>query len=111
MARTKKKLTKKVRSEVLKYLSILKKDNLPIQKAFIYGSYAKGTPTKWSDIDVCIVSQKFTNTWKAIEYLWSRRPFDLNYTIEPIGFSSRDFHDGSPLVDEIKKTGIEIYVK
>lgn len=109
MARIKKKLTKKVKSEVLKYLSILKEDNLPIQKAFVYGSYAKGTSTKWSDIDVCIVSQKFTNTWNAIGYLWSRRPFDLHYTIEPIGFSVKNFREGSPLIDEIKKTGIEIY--
>lgn len=107
MAFSKKTLPKKVKIQVQKYLDILKKDNLPIQKVFVYGSYAKGTSHKLSDIDMFVVSQKFTNTWSAIEYLWSRRPFDVDYTIEPIGFSVKDFREGSSLVDEIKKTGVE----
>ncbi|MDP2631052.1 MAG: nucleotidyltransferase domain-containing protein [Candidatus Uhrbacteria bacterium] len=108
MAISKKTLPPKVKLQVKKYLAILKKDNLPIQKAFVYGSYAKGTPHKWSDIDVCIVSSRFTSTWSAIEYLWSHRPFDVRYTIEPIGFSTKDFREGSPLVNEIKRTGVPV---
>lgn len=108
MPTAKKILPKKVRFQVQKYLAILKKDNLPIQKVLVYGSYAKGTPHEWSDIDLCIVSPKFINTWSAIEYLWSHRPFDLHHTIEPIGFSTKDFRDGSPLINEIKKTGVRV---
>ena len=108
MALSKKTLPKKIRSHVKRYVAILKKNNIPIQKAFVYGSYAKGTAHKWSDIDVCIVSPKFVNTWSAIEYLWAHRPFDVRYTIEPIGFSPKDFHDGSSLVDEIKRTGVKV---
>ena len=108
MAHTKKTLPKKVRFQVQRYLTILKKDKLPIQRAIVYGSYAKGTPHKWSDIDVCIVSSKFRDTWSAIEYLWARRPFNMQFTIEPIGFTTKDFREGSSLVDEIKRTGIEV---
>ena len=104
----KKKLSKKITVQVQRYIAILKKDKLPIQKILVYGSYAKGTPHKWSDIDVCVVSSKFKNTWSAIEYLWAQRLFDKHYTIEPIGFSVKDFSSSSPLIDEIKNTGIEV---
>lgn len=104
----KKNLPKPVTAQIQKYLAILKKDKLPIDKVFVYGSYAKGSASQWSDIDLCVVSPKFKNTWSAIEYLWALRPFDPTYTIEPIGFSTKDFRDGSSLVDEIKHFGIEL---
>lgn len=108
----KKPIPKKVIKEINKFLEILKEDKLPMDKVILYGSYAKGNPRRWSDIDLCVVSPKFKDAWGAMEYLWKRRKiFDVNYTIEPIGFSPKDFRESSSLINEIKKTGIVIYKK
>ncbi len=102
-------IPQKVRKEVEKYISILKGDKLPIKEAILFGSYATGKQRKWSDIDLCIISPKFKNSWDATEYLWFKRKiFDVKYTIEPVGFSPRDFRESSSLINEIKKTGIRI---
>lgn len=108
----KKAIPNKVQEQIDKYLEILKQDKLPVKKVFLFGSYAKGTPHKWSDIDLCIITPKFKDSWKASNYLWSKRKiFDINYAIEPHGFTPDDFHDPSnPLADQIKKTGIKIPV-
>lgn len=92
------------------YLRILKADNLPITSAFLFGSFAKGTPSQWSDIDVCIISPRFKNPWQALQYLWSKRVDDTGLTIEPIGFHPNDFSEDSSLTSEIKRTGIKISV-
>lgn len=106
-----KKIPKEVEKEIAEYVANLKKDRLPIKKVILFGSYAKGKQRRWSDIDVCVVSPRFKNPWKAMEYLWLKREIsNSRYAIEPIGFSPKDFREGSSLIDEIKQTGIEIKI-
>ena len=107
----KKQVLKKVEKKIKEYVTLLRQDKLPIQKVILFGSYAKGTQNKWSDVDVCIVSPRFKNSWQAGEYLWEKRILDMRYVIEPHGFNPTDFNDKySSLAQEIKKTGIEIKV-
>jgi predicted nucleotidyltransferase len=40
------------------YVSDVKKA-MPIDHVFLYGSYAKGIATEWSDIDICFFSRSF----------------------------------------------------
>lgn len=106
----KKRIPKKVEQEIKEYVKVLKKDKLPIKKVYLYGSYAKGSQHKWSDIDLCIISSNFNDPWKALRYLWKKRTIsDVRYTIEPVGFNPRDFNNSS-LANEIKKHGIEMKV-
>lgn len=106
----KKRIPKKVEKEIERYLGILKEDSLPINKVFLFGSFARGLQHKWSDIDLCVISPKFKDSFEASQYLWKKRKiFDINYTIEPVGFSMKDFNDKyNSLASEIKKTGIEV---
>ena len=106
----KRKIPKKVNEQIKKYVDMLKEDQIPITKVILFGSYSRGRQNKWSDIDLCIISPKFKDAWKALEYLWSKREiFDINYTIEPVGFSPKDFQDKyDSLINEIKTTGIEM---
>ncbi len=107
----KKTLSKKITKEVKDYVADLKQDKLPINKVIVFGSYAKGSAHKWSDIDVCIISPKFNDSWKALQYLWLKRTKnDAPSTIEPVGFSPKDFKEGSSLINEIKKYGVEIKI-
>lgn len=100
----------KVKKEIQGFVGNLRADNLPIDKIFLFGSYAKGNPTKWSDIDLCVISPKFKNPWLALQYLWSKRIKDSGLTIEPIGFNSADFKKEDSLTNEIKMTGIELSI-
>jgi len=95
---------------IRRYIKELKKNNIPIQKAFIFGSYAKGSPKEESDIDIALVSTAFTgdrfeDRRKIVPF---RRKIDSR--IEPMPFSPEDFQKGGMLIDEIKKTGKEIDV-
>jgi len=105
----KRKLPQKIISEVKKYKKLLEADNLPIKGVYVFGSYAKGTPHKWSDIDVCIISPRFGNAWDALTYLRAKLPYGKGWIIEPIGFSPNDFESKySSLINEIKTYGVEV---
>ena len=95
---------------VKKYINELQKHNIPIQGAFIFGSYAKENPKEESDIDVALISRAFTgdrfeDRRKIVPF---RRKIDNR--IEPIPFRPEDFEEGGNLVDEIKKTGKAINI-
>jgi len=73
----------------------------------LFGSYAKGEQRKWSDIDLCIISSKFKDSFEAMHYL-SLKSNKINTIIEPHPYHPHDFVNEDPLVWEIKKTGIDI---
>lgn len=104
-----KKLPQKVIEQVKEYKKILRADKLPVRGVYVFGSYAKGTATKDSDIDVCVVSPKFKTSWSALSYLYSKLPYGLGWSIEPVGFNPKDFSDKySGLISEIKKHGVKV---
>lgn len=95
------------------YIELLKQDKLPIEKVILFGSRAKGKARRWSDIDLCIISPRFTDQLKALQYLLSKAHEvelqDMETAIEPVGYTSSSFTDEDPLVWEIKKTGMILY--
>lgn len=101
----KKKIPKIIQKKINAYLRLLHQDKLPIQQVFLFGSWAKGTASKDSDIDLCIISKDFSkiDPW---QYLWTKRIELDDYVIQPVGFHLKDFRDEDPLAYEIKKTGI-----
>ncbi len=53
-------ISPEIESIVRKFIALLEKDKR-ISKIFLYGSHAKGLATKWSDIDVAVVSPDFSD--------------------------------------------------
>ena len=105
----KRRIPNEIIREVDDFVGSLKKDKFPISAVYLFGSYAKGKQHKWSDIDLCIISSKFNDPFRALEFLWKKRIKDNGLTIEPVGFSVKDFASGrSSLIEEIKRTGIRI---
>lgn len=105
----KKRLSKKVIEEVNQYKKLLKADKLPIVGVYVFGSHAKGKAQKDSDIDVAVVSSKFKDSWSALGYLYSKLPYGLGWTIEPIGFNPKEFSNKySSLIHEIKTYGVRV---
>jgi predicted nucleotidyltransferase len=94
---------------VIKYIGELERNKIPIEKAILFGSYAKGYAKEESDIDVALVSEvfsgdRFEDRRKIIPL---RRKIDSR--IEPLPFKTEDFENGGILVEEIKKTGIVVF--
>ncbi|TSC96088.1 MAG: nucleotidyltransferase [Parcubacteria group bacterium Athens1014_10] len=90
---------------------LIKQDKLNIEKVIIFGSQTKRQSRKWSDIDLCIISPQFKNRMETLKFLWTRREDnEILEGLEPIGFSDKDFKQGSCLINEIKKTGIRLKV-
>ncbi|MBI5399842.1 nucleotidyltransferase domain-containing protein [Candidatus Saganbacteria bacterium] len=92
----------------LKFLIGQLNKNIPIKQAYLFGSYAKGQPTTESDIDLALVSSKFTgirfyDSKMLIPYLSK-----TSNLIEIHPFTSGDFTQKNLFVDEIKKTGIKL---
>lgn len=106
------RIPKDIQIRTRRFVNLLRQENFPVQKVILFGSHAKGKATKWSDVDLCVISRKFGHKKGLIDpwdYLWKKR-FELkDYGIEPLGFHPNDFVEEDPLVWEIKKNGKVIY--
>ncbi|MHB8836117.1 MAG: nucleotidyltransferase domain-containing protein [Candidatus Methylomirabilia bacterium] len=93
---------------VRRYLDELRRHDIPVSKAFLFGSYAGGNPSAESDIDLAVISEAFTGD----RFRDRRRIVPLrrliDSRIEPIPFDPRSFARGGIMADEIKRTGIPI---
>jgi predicted nucleotidyltransferase len=93
--------------KVREYKSLVQKDfPMKIEKVYLFGSYAKGTPREHSDIDVAVVVNHFEgNFFDVIPPIWKLTE-QVDFRIEP-HIIARDT-DFSGLLDEIQRTGVEI---
>ncbi len=81
--------------------------SLEIKKAFLFGSYAKGSEHKDSDIDIAIVLGNMDDFFSVqMQLMRLRRTIDLR--IEPHPINEDDFNIQNPFAYEIQKTGIEL---
>ena len=94
---------------VRKYAKKLKAEKYPFSAIYLFGSFAKGTPRKGSDIDVAVISKEMEKKGEEASFkLWKLR-MDVDTRIEPHGFSPEDFKDyWNPMAHEIKKTVIRV---
>jgi predicted nucleotidyltransferase len=95
--------------EILRlYINILKSEGIFIDKAFLYGSYLTDTATSESDIDLLIVTEN-ENDDNLAGRIW-KLTRKVNTKIEPYLIGKKRFYsnDNSPLIDLIKRTGLEI---
>ncbi len=96
--------------ETLKeFLNMVSNNGLRIERAIIFGSYAKGNADKWSDIDVALVSKDFTGVRFYDRKKLNRCLIKIDSRIEIHPFKPEDFTRDNLFVDQILKDGIEIY--
>lgn|GEM_PF-1239706 len=84
---------------------------LPVDCAYLYGSYANGNPKVFSDVDVVVVSPKFGNDIVK-EAAWLMELFEeTGLMVEPRAYSRQEFERAGPgtfLYDEVFKKGIKL---
>ena len=86
---------------------------LPIDKVYLYGSYANGT-AKWdSDVDLCFFSDNFMVEDLVIitEKLYElKRKYNKYLCLEPNAFPLAELDNDNPFIKEIMRTGIEVVI-
>ncbi len=83
------------------------RQSVDVQQVILFGSYAKGTATEHSDIDVAVVTDSPVDDWleKSTQLFRLRR--DINLSIEPVLLDS--LSDRSGFLEEIRRTGELVY--
>jgi len=90
----------------VKEYRLLLKNYFPLEKVYLFGSYAKDTNRADSDIDVAIVVSHIDGDYFSIHpLLWKLRR-QIDDRIEPI-LIEKD-NDNGDFLSEIQKYGIEI---
>lgn len=97
-----------IKASVAELIQHLNANNLLIQQAFIFGSYAKGQQSEWSDIDVALVSDRFEGNMFNDYCKMSPYLIKVNPSLEVHPFRPEDFTKDNPFVEEIIETGIRI---
>ncbi|MFH1860183.1 MAG: nucleotidyltransferase domain-containing protein [bacterium] len=88
-----------------RYVEELKKRNIDIINAYLFGSYAKDKATEWSDIDVALVTKKFIGDSFDFKFLLMKIARDIDIDIEPHPCLENEFKEDNPFALEVMKTG------
>ena len=100
-------------SAVKKYLRVLTQRGIPVQYGVLFGSWAKGRPGQWSDIDLLVVSSRFDGERRRedIDLLW-RTAAHTDNRIEPIpvGRFQYEKDDGNPILEVARREGVLITI-
>ena len=83
---------------------------MPIDRVFLFGSYAKGTADEHSDIDLCFFSHSFENQ-RSVDVVIQLMKLARKYRgvdIEPHAFPTSELDNDNPFVKEILRTGKEL---
>jgi predicted nucleotidyltransferase len=84
---------------------------MPIDKVYLYGSYASGTAEWDSDIDLCFFSKDFEsqNIMDVLGRLYAlKRKYNKDVCLEPNAFPVSELDNDNPFVKEVLRTGMEI---
>ena len=101
---------KAVNTIIQQYVTDVKKI-MPIDKVYLYGSYAKGTQQEYSDVDICFFSHAFESRRSLdilTELFFIKIKYDKDLLIQPNAFSTSELNSDNPFVKEILRTGKEI---
>lgn len=97
-----------IENTIREYLSIISK-MIPIDKAILFGSYAKGNYSEDSDIDLAIFSSSFNNQNRIESFrLLFLEAMNFPIDLQPQPFTEDDLLNPEGLVKEIFRTGIEL---
>ncbi len=94
----------------LKHLVLDLKKSHDIREAYLYGSYARNNPTRYSDVDIALVLGTFRDGSPMDErFEIFHEVQQHNSQFEVLCLTEEEFNDGDmPIVRHIKREGIRI---
>ena len=104
-------LMDEILTKATQFAKKVKSSGIKIEKAYLYGSQAKGTAKDQSDIDICIVSPVFGKDFIKEYVKLAGFSKDIDWRIEAIPFNPERLNDRyDTLAAEIRKYGIPLKV-
>ena len=100
-----------VKQIIEQYISDVRAE-MPIDKVYLYGSYANGTAQWDSDVDLCFFSDSFATQeiMQIIGRLFElKRRYNKYICLEPNAFPLSELDNDNPFIKEILRNGAEIY--
>ena len=98
---------KQVNEIALRYANNIR-EHVQLRRLYVYGSYAKGTFTAESDIDIAVVADGFSGDIIEDRWMLMKLRRTVDNRIEPHPFSTKDFNESDPMAKEVMETGIRI---
>jgi uncharacterized protein len=96
---------------IQKYVERLEATGIPVSFVVMFGSQAKGTAGRWSDIDLVIVSPRFDGRARRadIDSLWISAG-RIDSRIEPISCGEREWldNDSNVILEVARREGVKI---
>lgn len=82
-----------------------------VERVILFGSYSRGHPRPWSDIDLAVISSDFHGGTEQDHLLLAKIAREITPQIEAIPYLPEDFKDVDPLSFEaaLLKEGKTIY--
>jgi len=102
------------RKKYLEYLKNFKSKlskQIPIQEMYLFGSRAKGSPSRWSDFDIIIVSKKFKDQISFKRPVGLHKYWTIDYPVDFLCYTPEEFDKLKKqitIVREAVKKGIKI---
>ena len=97
-----------VKEETRRYADEVRR-HLPVDKVYLFGSYAKGTADELSDVDVVFFLRDYGGKTRfdvGVQLLKLCRDYKAYF--EPLVFETSEIERNNPFVNEILRTGLEI---
>jgi predicted nucleotidyltransferase len=93
---------------IRKFLECLDSEGIRVEAAYLFGTFAEGTPNRWSDIDIAVVSPDVSEDRFEERVRLTSLSSSIDSRIEPVPFRPETFVDEDPLAWEIKRKGIRV---
>ena len=102
-------LNQEILSIIHSYHQALRQAGIPLDDLLLFGSHAKGTAHRWSDIDLAVVAPQFGHDSFDERIMLMQLSRGISDLIEPHPFHPDDLNNRwSTIAQEIKKYGIRI---
>ena len=81
---------------------------LRIEAAYLYGSQVASAATRWSDIDLAVISPDFSDNLFQERLALMQLAAQIDDRIEPHPFTPERFNANDPLASEVRRTGLRL---
>ena len=103
----KRTINENILKSINEYIEEIKK-HYNVSAIILFGSYAKGTESEDSDIDIAVISDDFDDIYDCMAILMGMI-WDIDARIEPHPIKKKDYDEASDyFVKEIIDTGIKV---